>query len=311
MKRNVFYPLAFSLVAFGAFLAVYISRPFSGGEILGVSLNRFYAEKSFNLLPPPQKKDGVSPPNINAHSAILIYEPLKYPLYAINEDAAVPIASITKVMTAIIALENYKLDEVVEVKEEAAKTIGSRVFLKEGEKMRIEDLLYALLLSSGNDAAKALALAKTTEEDFVGMMNEKAKELGLESTHFEDTAGLNDEGRSSASDVAVLFAYALRKPKFGEIISTPEKEISLADGARSFQLKSSNRLITGEISIDLDVLGGKTGFTPEAGHTLVCAAERDGARLISVILKTGAYSPTASAEESKKLLSWGFGAFEF
>jgi len=289
---------------------IYFEKTPSQGKVLGTSIDSFYSQKITNIDPPPMRKSSVSDPKINAQSAVLIHESSMYPLYSKNADYQVPIASITKIMTAIVALENYKMEDVIEVSKENINVTPSVMNLSAGEKITVQNLLYGLLLQSGNDAALALASGKMPSAKFIELMNQKAAELGLEKTKFRDPAGLDDQGHSSAMDVAVLFSYALRKPEIEKIISTAEIEVSSVDKSEVHQLKNSNRLTTGEIPLD-GVMGGKTGYTPDAGHTLVCAATRDGQTLISVVLKTFSNAASASATETRNLLVWGFESYNF
>lgn len=298
------------LAVLGGCFWFFIERDKNNGKVLGSSINSFYAGKVSTFLPPPRKKDGVDDLKIAADSAILIHEQSKYPLFQKNSSYEVPIASITKVMTATVALEEYKLTDIVEVKKENTDVTPSVMGLVPGERITVENLLYGLLMNSGNDAALALSTGKNSQENFIQKMNDKAKELGLTNTRFKDPAGLDDKARSTAMDVAILFSNALRQEEFKKIITTPETEVESVDKEITHTLKNSNRLTTGEIPLD-GVIGGKTGYTPDAGHTLVCAATRQGQTLISVVLKTSSNTPTASAEVTKKLLVWGFDSFNF
>jgi len=273
-------------------------------------LNSFYKDKVSQLKKPPQKNENYREPNILASSAVLIESDTKYPLYEKNDEGQVPIASITKIMTAQITLDIYKPDEIVEIKPEYISVEGSKVGFKPGEKFTVENLLYGLLVVSGNDAAEALAGAKVPRAEFIGLMNKKASSLNLKSTYFRDPAGLDDEGHSSAIDVALLFSNGLQNSLFETVISTNEKKISASGSDNSYELKNSNRLTTGEIPLEGNI-GGKTGNTPAAGHALVSAATRNGTTLICVILKTDSDSKSASAEEARKLLNWGFDSFAF
>lgn len=293
-------------------LAVYLLffRNSSEPKVLGLSVNNFYVNKNIEIEKAPVRKPNAIDPNVLADVVMLIDDRSKYPLFYKNEMEPVPIASITKVMTFVVARENYNLTDVLEVGSEPVKVIGSKINLEKSEKITIRSLFYGLLMNSGNDAAVALSYFKGDQKEFVEKMNEKALELGMNNTHFVDPAGLDDSGRSCAFDVAVMFSYALKDDLFREIIGTSESEISSVDGQITHPLKNSNRLVTGEIELG-GILGGKTGFTLDAGHTLVSAAERDGNKLISVILKTQVNSKTASAYESQKLLSWGFDSFTF
>ena len=282
----------------------------SQGIVLGTSVNNFYLEKSVKIHKYPQKDPLAKDPNILAASAILIDAKTKYPMYEKDSEKAVPIASVTKVMTAVLVLENYKLDDVVTVTKDQIEINGSKAFLKEGEKITVENLLYCMLMVSGNDAAKTLATYKYSEDDFVAMMNKKAEDLGLTNTHFMDPVGLNDEGKSSARDIAILFSYALGKDEFTKVVSTAEKDVTSTDGTTTHNLKNSNRLTTGEIPME-GIIGGKTGFTPDAGHTLVSSAQKGDNRVVGVVLNTYSTTASASAEEMKKLLTYGLEAYTF
>lgn len=282
----------------------------SNGKVLGASINRFYSDKVLEVKKPPTRKDTAKDPIINTSSAILIRAEDKYPLYEKKSETQAPVASITKVMTAVLALELYKLEDIVEVKKENTEVIPSKIFLITGEKMTVSNLLHGALISSGNDAANALATFKMTRQEFVNKMNEKALELGMLNTKFMDPAGLDDDGRSSAKDIAILFSYALKNDTFKSIISKSEYQAVSVDGSQTHDLKNSNRMITGELPLD-GVIGGKTGFTLDAGHTLVCAASRNNQTLVAVVLNTASNAPSASAEENRKLLSWGFDSFIF
>jgi len=311
MKNKIFYSIAGILVVC-ALTYYFLNQDRSiEQKVLGSSINAFYSNKLMTLSSPPKKKDGASDPQVYSQSAVLIYEPNKYVLYSKNENASVPIASITKIMTAAVALDIYKLSDVVTVGEESTEVIGSKIFLKKGEKITVENLLYGLLMNSGNDAAMALSSGKVTKDEFVVLMNKKAREIGLsENTKFKDPAGLDDSGRSTARDIALLFAYDLKNETFKKIVNTAEYSIISVDGGETHDLKNSNRITTGEIPLE-GVIGGKTGFTPDAGHTLVCAASRDDSTIIAVILKTNQDTTTASAEEARKLLTWGFDSYIF
>ena len=280
------------------------------GKVLGNSVNNFYSQKTIKVSPLPKRNDDISDPNILAGSVVLMDGNERTILYSKNPQESVPIASVTKVMTALVSMDLYGLSDIVEAGDSAVSVAGSKIFLKKGEKMKVEDLLYGLPLNSGNDAAYALANGKLSQADFVTKMNEKAKELGMKETEYKDPAGLDDTGRSSARDIAFLFTYALKNETFKKIVSTPDAVIQSIDKSETHELKNSNRLTTGEISLE-GIIGGKTGFTPDAGHGLVSAAVRNAETLISVVLKTNSNAASASAEESKKLLDWGFGAFDF
>lgn len=232
-----------------------------------------------------------------------------------REGESVPIASTTKIMTAVIAMENYQLDEVVTVSEAAVNQIGADSYLRVGEKISVENLLNCLLIKSGNDAAYALAehMNKNTAEsgvkDFIEKMNQRAKDLGMLNTQYKDPAGLDTDGFSSAYDLYLITKQALNYQFFKEVVGRPNYIAKNVDGTIWHQLDNSNRLV-GEYNYP-GAIGVKTGYMPEAGHCLVGAATREGRTLISIVLKTSADTPSASAEESRRLLDWGFANLEW
>jgi len=260
--------------------------------------------KNINLA--PTQKGNYTKPNILAKNYILVDSNSLYVLAEKDSNIQVPIASTTKIMTAIIVLENYKLSDVITMSQNAATQIGSDVYLRTNEKITVENLLYALLVNSGNDAAMALA-ENIGLNNFINKMNEKAAYLGMNDTKYKDPAGLDDSGHSTAKDLAIITAYAINNETFKKIISTADITITSVDGKTSHKLENSNRLIkVDEPLFYNDSIGGKTGFTPDAGHCLVAAAKKDNHIIISVILNTLASTNDASARESKKLLEWGF-----
>lgn len=274
-------------------------------EIKGTTTNRIKVQKLPELAPLPARREKYVEPNISARNIAVIDVDTGYFLYEKESDKSIPVASLTKVMTAMIVLENLQLNKVVEIPNEANQTIGSLILFKKGEKMTIENLLYALLISSGNDAALALAMQFGTVDNFVKIMNEKAKKLGMKNTSFKDPAGLNDEGVSSTRDMATLMAYALRNQTFKKIINTSQLDITSSDGTIVHKLENSNRLVKEEMYYP-GIIGGKTGFTPIAGHNLVAAASRDNHTIVTVIINTYSQTNDASAIETNKALDWAF-----
>ena len=214
-------------------------------------------------------------PAISAKSAILVDAASGRVLFAQNVDTRRPVASTTKFMTCLLALEHASLDESVTVSARAAGTEGSSMYLKAGETLTMEALLYGLMLASGNDAAEAAAEHISGSRDaFVTLMNEKAAALGMKNTHFTDPSGLSEDAYSTASDMALLVRAALQNKELCKIIST--KTISI--GSRN--LTNHNKLLwsTGGF------FGGKTGYTKQAGRCLVSCAEQFGQRLVVVTL---------------------------
>lgn len=264
------------------------------------------------ITPTPRIKAFSERPEIAARHALLGDLDSGKILYKQDISSRVPIASTTKIMTAVVALENYKLSEIVTVSEAAAAQIGADAFLRTGEEISVEQLLYCLLIKSGNDAAYALAAHLNDGKDvqsFVGLMNQKARELGLKNTEYHDPAGLDISGYSSAEDLFLVSRYALKNPTFRQITSTSKYTATNIDGTVAHPLDNSNRLV-GEFNY-LGAIGVKTGYMPEAGHCLVSAVEREGRILIGVVLNTLSDTAAASAIESRRLQDWGWSNLEW
>lgn len=277
--------------------------------VKNVSLNQENFKVDRFALPPSRKND--SYPNVSAAAVYLYDVESAYPLYSLNSDQKLPIASLTKLMTAMIVMDNYQLDEKVEVTKEAISVIGSKIDLRQGEVLTVESLLKGMLVQSGNDAAYALA-NKMGFDEFINKMNRRAVNLGMHQTLFKDPAGLDDQAYSSARDVAIMAALALRNQTIGKIVKIDQTIITSVDGKLSHQIETSNRLIKPDHPLFLSsVTGLKTGFTPEAGHCLVASSNYRGHQLISVILNTADQSVEASAQETYRLLTWAYENFEF
>lgn len=237
-------------------------------------------------------------PGNSAKSAILIHADTGAVLYEKNADEHMLIASTTKIMTAIVVLEHCELDDTVEVDARSAGIEGSSMYIKAGETYTVEELLYGLLLVSGNDAASALALhVSESVEDFAALMNEKAAELGMTESSFKNAHGLDEEGHySTARDMAKLAAYCMENEDFARIAGT----VSHTVGEQT--LVNHNRLLR-----EYDgCLGLKTGYTMAAGRTLVSCAERDGARYVCVTL-----NDPDDWDDHKALYDWAFANYSF
>ncbi len=218
-------------------------------------------------------------PSVSAKSMILMDADTGAILCSQNMEQRSLIASTTKIMTAIVAIEQCDLDRSIEIPKEAVGIEGSSLYLQEGETMTIHELLYGLMLHSGNDAAVAIAIACAgSKEAFVCKMNELARRLELENTHFENPNGLDGkEHYSTALDLAKLTQYGLKNPVFADIVATKEIRI----GERF--LHNHNRLLW----MSEDVVGVKTGYTRAAGRILVSAAKKNGRSLIAVTICDG------------------------
>lgn len=225
-------------------------------------------------------------------------------LYEKNANQKMLIASTTKIITTIVAIESGKnLDSVVTVGPNAAGKEGSSIYLKVGEKQTLRDLLYAVMLRSGNDAATAVAeyVGDGSEKKFVDMMNAKVKELGLTGTHFANPHGLDAKDHySTAHDMAILSAYALRNPTFAQIVSTKVKKIPMPGESWDRKMYNKNKMLSKYAGSD----GVKTGYTKAAGRCLVSSATRDGRQIAVVTLDA-----PSDWDDHTKLLNFGFQKF--
>ena len=242
-------------------------------------------------------------PAVSASCAILTEAGSGLVLYEKNADEERKIASTTKIMTALLALEETEPDEVIEVDGRAAGVEGSSVYLSAGERITAEALLYALMLGSANDAAEALAYEIAGSiAGFAARMNDRAAKLGMTHTVYENPHGLDTaHNRSTARDLAVLTREALRNDAFRQIVSTKKKSIPLHDGSAARLLINHNRLL-GEYD---GMIGVKTGYTKASGRCLVTAAERGGITLLCVTL-----NDPQDWKDHRALLDYGFSRLE-
>lgn len=218
---------------------------------------------------------------VSSKSAILMDSDSKRILYSKDIDTKRLIASTTKIMTGIIAIESGKLDEIVTIKDNILESYGSNIYLNINEEITLKDLVYGLMLRSGNDAALSIStfISKTTK-DFVELMNNKAKELNMTNTYFCNPHGLDEkcENKSTARDMALLMSYAIKNKTFKEIVST--KRHVTKSNLKTYDWYNKNKLLT----TYKYTTGGKTGFTKKARRTLVTSAEKDGINLVVVTL---------------------------
>lgn len=221
--------------------------------------------------------------SVSAKSAILIEQSSGRVLFEKDAHTKRRIASITKIMTAILAIESGKMDEMVKVSEKAIRTEGSSSYLISGEKIKLEDLVYALMLRSGNDAAVTIAENVGGSLDgFVYLMNQKAEEIGMTNTHFANPHGLDDHENhfSTAYDMALLTRYAMNNEVYRKISGTKVHRAPHPTEKWDREWNNKNRLLE---MYDY-CTGGKTGFTKRAKRTLVTTATKDGMDLIAVTL---------------------------
>ncbi len=241
-------------------------------------------------------------PENHAKAAALIDVASGRILYSQRGDEPMLIASLTKIMTAIVAIEHGNLDDQVTVSKRAAGMEGSSLYLRAGEKMTLKNLLYGLMLRSGNDAATAIAEhVGGSVEGFVFLMNRKAEELGLANSHFANPHGLDQAGHyMSANDLARLTAYSLRNPVFRSIVKTRVKTAPNPLEEWDYKWVNKNKMLRMYEGAD----GVKTGYTKQASRTLVTSATRGGQQLAAVTLNDG-----DDWSDHRSLLDYGFRHF--
>jgi D-alanyl-D-alanine carboxypeptidase (penicillin-binding protein 5/6) len=239
----------------------------------------------------------------SARAAILMDVVSGRILYAKDEKEKLPMASTTKIVTAITAIESGNLQDIVTASMKAQNTGGSSIYLQAGERLSLEDLLYGLMLQSGNDAAVAIAEhVGGSVNGFARMMNEKAAEIGAFNSNFVNPHGLDTHNHyTTAEDLGRIAAYALRNDVFSKIVSTKQKRIPWWGRDYCRVLKNKNKLLWSVKGGD----GVKTGYTRNAGRCLVSSATRDGWQLVAVVLNCG-----SMWEESTNLLEYGFSAYQ-
>lgn len=239
-------------------------------------------------------------PVLNARAAVIYDRKTKEIIWGKNENEKKAMASTTKIMTAIVVLEKGNLSDVVTISKKAANTGGSRLKINTNDKISVLDLLYGLMLRSGNDAAVALAeYVGGSIEGFAKLMNKKAIEIGLKNTHFVTPHGLdNIEHYTTAYELAVLTDYAMQNEKFSKIVNTKNTTISINGVARN--IYNTNELL-GTIN---GVNGVKTGFTNNAGRCLVTSCTRNGNQIITVVL--GCDAKKYRTSDSIKLIEYAF-----
>ncbi len=236
----------------------------------------------------------------SARAAVIMDVNSSRVLYSKNMNEKLAMASTTKIMTTLVAIESGKLNEIVTVSRKASITEGSSIYLKPGEKHTVGDLLYAIMLRSGNDAAVAVAEhVGGSVEGFAALMNKKAAEIGAVNTHFDNPHGLDSATHyTTAHDLALITAYALKNPVFAEVVSSKKKTIEGPPNENwDRNMVNKNKMLWEFEGGD----GVKTGFTNKAGRCLVSSATRNGMQLVCVVLNCG-----PMWNESSALLEHGF-----
>ena len=265
---------------------------------------------------PEQTESEMKQPEVKLYalSAVLLDATNNRILYEKNADQIMPMASTTKIMTAIIALESGNMDDVVTVSKKAASMPKVHLGMREGEQYYLKDLMKSLMLESHNDSAVAIAEhIGQSVEGFAQMMNQKARDLGCSQTFFITPNGLDAEidGKqhsTTAYELAKIAAYAIQNPKFDELIATRSASFNELTTQRSFSVHNKDRfldMMTGAIGI-------KTGFTNKAGYCFVGAIERDGIKLVSVVLASG-WPPHKNYKwtDTKALMNYGIDNYRY
>jgi len=289
-----------------ALLSLYASTKLLGAELPGDAVDAWNSNSLLEATAIPEHDTANLEPILKAKSVLAVDLKNGMLLYERNGYDHRSIASITKLMTVTIILEENKLSDVVTVSKTASQVEGSKIWLAPGEKISVENLLYAALIPSANDAAYALAEYNSGGNitDFVAKMNQKAQELGLHDTHFTNPIGLDEPGNySSAYDLSILGRYVYNKSFVKRAAVIKEMTISSTNGKLNHELKSTNDLLGSY----LKVLGLKTGTTDLAGQCLIAIIENSkGDDILTVVLD----SPSRY-DETKLLADWVFRTFSW
>jgi D-alanyl-D-alanine carboxypeptidase (penicillin-binding protein 5/6) len=252
----------------------------------------------------PLKTSSEPAPALTAESVVIRDQESFVPLFELNPDERLRPASITKLMTALVALDYYKLDDVITVRRLAPVEQEADMGLAVGDKITVRNLMYGLLVPSGNDAAYTLAdNYEGGIENFLYAMNQKAKSLNMENTHFQNPAGFdNDNHYTTAKDLSLLASEVLKNKFINEIVST--KKITLTDALdkKKYPVTNVNELLGTVLGVD----GLKTGFTDEAGQCLITSVSRNGHRVVIVVLKS-----QDRFGESASLAEWVYRSFNW
>lgn len=257
------------------------------------------------VFPYPVKISSNPPPEITAHSAVVMDVDSKVVIFAKEPHLKLSPASLTKIVTALVALKNYQLDDILTVSNLYPE--GAQMGLFKDEQISVENLLYGLLLPSGNDAAFTLAENFPGGfEQFIVSMNEEVDQLGLKATHFANPTGEENGNHFSTTwDMAHLASYVVQNPVFARIVSTKNINLSSSDQTKWHELKSTNILL-GE---DLGVKGVKTGWTEESGGCFIAYVERDGQKVVIVVFKSE--DEYTRFDDARALINWTFANHEW
>ncbi len=253
----------------------------------------------------------VTPPVVSADSVVLLDATTGKLLYEKNKDSAYPPASTTKIMTILLVLEKGHLNDVVTVSKNASLADGSKIYLVEGEKISVKELLYGLILASANDCAVALAEHTSgSTANFVALMNKKADSLGCKNTNFVNPNGLyNVKHKTSAYDLSLIMQELTKHPEYKELSTSPSHKIPSTNKSKVQRpLWNENRLIQKDSQYYYNGCeGGKTGYTIQSQHSYIAVATRNGQKLIVALVHD---SKKTFFPDSRKLFDYGFDNFE-
>lgn len=269
-------------------------------SVLGLEVKN---EFSYETKATPEIALKTEPPQLTAKAALAFDLGTESILYAHNFDASLPVASLTKLMTALVVFDTMNLDEEVTITKFDTQIVGNSMGLAVSEKIKAYDLLLGMLISSNNDAALALTTHKHTYYEFVDLMNEKAKNLNLHSTRFTNPVGWDaDESYSNASDLSKLTLAFISNPKLAQIVAIKEAVVYSVDKKYSHQLKTTNQLLLE----DSRVSGIKTGFTSKALGNLILRVKNRENEIVTIVLGSN-----DREEDTKKLMGWVFSVYRW
>ncbi|OPL12026.1 MAG: hypothetical protein AVO34_02095 [Firmicutes bacterium ML8_F2] len=290
----IFNPVSFLV---GQLSAPKIPVDFSGASLINcASITAASSQNNPNFL--PIRNWDIAEPETETKAALIFNKNKNKILYQKNIHQVLPIASLTKLMTALIVLENFEIDKVVSISKEAVAGYGDQGGLEVKEKLSIGDLLHALLMESSNDAA--IALAEAVEEkksvNFVSLMNQKTQELGLKNTYYADPSGYEPTNVSTAEEIVKLIEYSFNYPFIWEVFKIPSIRLSSVDGLTNHYWVNTDKMLNRLPG----VIGGKTGYTDEAqGCLFLVIEQKNSGYLISVVL--GAQERFL---ETERLINW-------
>lgn len=258
----------------------------------------------------PHKKTLSLGVDISAKAGIITDLETGQILFEKNKNEKLPMASLTKIMTAVILLDSgVPMEDTYIIEQEVMEYYGSDINLEVGEEVSVNNLLHGLLINSGNDAAMAIARkVGKTKENFVKMMNQKAQDLGMDNTKFHNPHGLDHQDHfATASDLAILAAYAYQMPKFRQIIRMKDYQFDAVNIPKHHQFKNTNQLLHEDYFL---ISGGKTGFTDNADYCLITyGVDKNKHEIITVIL--GEPEDGMQFHDSKAMIEWAYGSYQW